>query len=124
MSGYGGLRLTQESKAALKGECTVELRKDPPTIARTKGSAQSKGKADRNFSAKREHPSLWEELRQLRLQLARKQGVPPYIIFPDSTLNEMIRQRPTSLADMRNVSGVGEKKLAAYGEAFLNVLAQ
>jgi ATP-dependent DNA helicase RecQ len=54
--------------------------------------------------------------------LAEEHGVPPYVIFPDSTLLEMLRSQPTSLAEMARVSGVGARKLERYGEAFLQVL--
>ena len=65
---------------------------------------------------------LTRGMRQLRRQLALSQGVPPYIIFSDATLEEMAAQRPQSLEEMRYISGVGEKKLGQYGEAFLDVI--
>jgi ATP-dependent DNA helicase RecQ len=65
----------------------------------------------------------WEALRTLRRKLAEEHSVPPYVIFPDSTLLEMLRSQPTSLSDMAQVSGVGARKLERYGQAFLEVLA-
>jgi ATP-dependent DNA helicase RecQ len=65
----------------------------------------------------------WEALRALRRKLAEEHSVPPYVIFPDSTLLEMLRQQPATLAEMARVSGVGARKLERYGEAFLAVLA-
>ena len=56
------------------------------------------------------------------MELARQQGVPPYVIFHDSTLLDMFRRRPATLDEMAMVSGVGQAKLARYGEAFLGVL--
>ena len=64
----------------------------------------------------------WEALRGLRRKLAEEHSVPPYVIFPDSTLLEMLRQQPATLADMARISGVGARKLERYGEAFLAVL--
>jgi ATP-dependent DNA helicase RecQ len=69
-----------------------------------------------------EEREQWEALRALRRKLAEEHGVPPYVIFPDSTLLEMLRSQPTSLAEMATVSGVGARKLERYGEAFLEVL--
>jgi len=69
-----------------------------------------------------EERELWEALRTLRRKLAEEHSVPPYVIFPDSTLLEMLRSQPASLSDMAQVSGVGARKLERYGQAFLEVL--
>ncbi|MHA5868538.1 HRDC domain-containing protein, partial [Pseudomonas aeruginosa] len=61
-------------------------------------------------------------LRALRRKLAEEHSVPPYVIFPDATLLEMLRSQPRSLSDMAQVSGVGARKLERYGQAFLDVL--
>ena len=63
-----------------------------------------------------------EALRTLRRKLAEEHSVPPYVIFPDATLLEMLRSQPASLADMARISGVGARKLERYGQAFLEVL--
>ena len=65
---------------------------------------------------------VFERLRRLRLRLARKRGVPPYIVFSDRTLHEMAAYLPTTPAELRGITGVGESKLEQYGEAFLAVL--
>ncbi|MCZ6710937.1 MAG: HRDC domain-containing protein, partial [Gammaproteobacteria bacterium] len=65
---------------------------------------------------------LWEALRAHRLELARAQGVPPYVIFHDSALLEMTRTVPTSLAALASINGVGQVKLERYGDSFLGVL--
>ncbi len=70
-----------------------------------------------------EEREQWEALRALRRKLAEEHGVPPYVIFPDSTLLEMLRSKPGSMAEMAKVSGVGARKLERYGEAFLEVLS-
>lgn len=61
-------------------------------------------------------------MRTLRRKLAQEHSVPPYVIFPDSTLLEMLREQPTTMAEMARVSGVGARKLERYGQAFLEVL--
>ncbi|HSH68480.1 MAG TPA: HRDC domain-containing protein, partial [Deferrisomatales bacterium] len=65
---------------------------------------------------------LFERLRELRLELARAQGVPPYVIFHDATLQAMALERPQTLSGLAGITGVGERKLDRYGEAFLGVL--
>ncbi|MCY1240024.1 ATP-dependent DNA helicase RecQ [compost metagenome] len=67
---------------------------------------------------------MWEALRTLRRKLAQEHSVPPYVIFPDATLLEMLRSQPRSLSDMAQVSGVGARKLERYGQAFLDVLTE
>jgi ATP-dependent DNA helicase RecQ len=66
---------------------------------------------------------LFDELRALRKQLADDRDVPAYVIFPDTTLRALARERPATLADLRRIPGVGDKKLADYGAVFLESLA-
>ncbi len=66
-----------------------------------------------------EDDALFEELRALRRQIAEREGVPAYVIFHDATLREMAAQRPSTAAELLEVSGVGERKLEKYGEEFL-----
>ena len=61
---------------------------------------------------------LWEALKAQRLDLAQEYGVPPYVIFHDATLLEIVRQRPSTMADMSKISGVGQQKLQRYGKFF------
>ena len=65
---------------------------------------------------------LWHALKAKRMELARDQGVPPYVIFHDSTLLEILNQKPTSLIEMSQITGIGQAKLMRYGDAFLEVL--
>jgi ATP-dependent DNA helicase RecQ len=65
---------------------------------------------------------LWEALRECRRQLAAEQNVPPYVIFHDATLKQMVAERPADLPAMLSISGIGQAKLARYGERFLEVL--
>lgn len=69
-----------------------------------------------------EDDELFEQLRQLRRELAEKQGVPPFVIFSDKTLHEMSAVMPANESQMLDVKGVGESKLAKYGDQFLDVI--
>ena len=107
---YGGLSFGPAAKAILKGEAPLQLVLPPERQHRRKPKG---GGADYP------HDPLFEALRTLRRDLAKAQGVPPYVVFPDSTLREMAAAKPDSLAGLARVSGVGAKKLETYGEAFL-----
>lgn len=114
LEGYGSLIFTARSQALLKGEEQLLLRRDPQ-------SKKVSAKSDRVHSPGRELP-LFNALKELRLRLARQQGVPPYVIFHDSSLIAMAEMRPTNLDQLARVPGVGASKLARYGEEFLSVL--
>ncbi|MHB8765894.1 MAG: RecQ family ATP-dependent DNA helicase, partial [Deferrisomatales bacterium] len=117
---HGALRLTERSRPVLRGEETVMLRRDPVRRARTRASRSRREPARSGLAAP--DRALFERLRALRLELARAQGVPPYVIFHDATLREMALLRPQTLAGLAAVSGVGETKLARYGAQFLREL--
>jgi ATP-dependent DNA helicase RecQ len=116
---YGGLRLTETARPVLKGEQPVSLRRDAEPGKRK--SARGEGKSRVPFAGAGED-SLWLALKAKRMELAREQGVPPYVIFHDSTLLEMRDQRPGSLIEMARISGVGQGKLTRYGDDFLSVI--
>jgi ATP-dependent DNA helicase RecQ len=69
-----------------------------------------------------EQNDLFERLREWRLSVAKQEGVPPYVIFSNATLTAIAKANPTTLRDLGGVSGIGEKKLARYGETVLNIL--
>ncbi|MBL8514041.1 MAG: DNA helicase RecQ [Betaproteobacteria bacterium] len=119
LEGYGGLKLTAASRAILKGDTTVTLRRAPEK-KRLRKSAQERSRA-RNPIAPVDD-ALWQALRETRLALSKEFGVPPYVIFHDATLQEMLARRPSSMDGMRGISGVGERKLAKFGAAFLDVI--
>ena len=116
LEGYGGLRLSESCRPLLRGEVTLELRRDLTTKA-PKSTSSAASQLVRSHER-----DTWEALRALRRKLAEEHGVPPYVIFPDATLLEMLRSMPTTLSAMGRVSGVGARKLERYGEAFLDVL--
>ena len=114
---FGGLRLTADAREVLRGERTVLLRKDAAAKPRGRSTKQQE-----TFEISAEDEGLWETLRKCRRDLAEEAGVPPYVVFHDSTLREMLHRRPTSLAEMLSIHGVGQAKLERYGEAFLDAL--
>ena len=118
IEGHGALKLTDACRAVLRGEERLMLRRE------TKPEKKTKKTAARTRAAFTAEPDtlLWEALRARRLQLAKAQGVPPYVVFHDATLAEMVEQRPRTLSQLAHISGVGERKLAAYGEDFLEVI--
>ncbi|MER5259022.1 MULTISPECIES: DNA helicase RecQ [unclassified Streptomyces] len=123
---YGTLVLTEESGTVLGREREVRLRKEPkrPAAAKTpKGERKAKSAA-----AVAELPAesvpVFEALRAWRGAQAKELGLPAYVIFHDATLREIATLRPTSLAELGGISGLGEKKLATYGEGVLEVLAE
>jgi ATP-dependent DNA helicase RecQ len=117
IEGHGGLHLTESSRAILRGTETLLLRTDVAPEKRRPAKAEAAKPLETEHETR-----LWEALRAHRLELARAQGVPPYVIFHDSALLEMSRSVPTSLAAMATISGVGQVKLERYGSSFLEVL--
>lgn len=111
-SEHGGLMLGPTARPYLKGETRVELVLPPARERRRK----------RDNSANPVGDPIFDALRECRRELAIEAGVPPYVIFHDSTLRDMASIRPKSLRDMALVSGIGERKLEAYGDAFLAVI--
>ncbi len=118
---YGGLCLTAAARPLLRGEQSVSLRRDAEPIKRKSVRTESSGKSREPFAGANED-RLWLALKAKRMELAREQGVPPYVIFHDSTLLEMFDQRPGSLTEMGRITGVGQGKLARYGDDFLKVI--
>ena len=129
VEGFGGLKLTAESRDVLKGGRTVTFRVEEVKKAARKAKAAkggmrelpSGGRAGKG-SVKPQDERLWEALREERLKFSREQNVPPYVIFHDATLLDMLKRRPKDLTEFAAVSGVGANKLERYGKAFLAVL--
>jgi len=118
VEGYGALKLTDRCRPLLRGELQLDLRR-PSKPERKKDKSAGKARDMRSCDE-----PLFEALRALRLQLAKEQGVPPYVIFHDATLQEMARSRPASAEQMRYISGVGEQKLKRYGARFVEKIAE
>ena len=120
--GYGALQLTEQCRPLLKGQHKVELRKDP--VIKKSAGRSSGGRTGSPVKDQVTDHVGWEALRACRKELADKQGVPPYVIFHDTTLFDMLERRPQTLDELAGVSGVGAAKLDKYGEIFLAAIAQ
>ncbi|MGM0767629.1 MAG: DNA helicase RecQ [Pseudomonadota bacterium] len=120
--GFGSLQLTEECRPLLKGQEPIQLRKDP---APTRGSGRAgNGSSRAKISDQITDQAGWEALRACRKALADKQGVPPYVIFHDATLFDILERRPTTLSELAEVNGVGAAKLEKYGAIFLETLSE
>jgi ATP-dependent DNA helicase RecQ len=114
---FNVLRLTDASRAVLRGERTIELRHQvaQPSRRKTKQRATS--------AATDVHDPIFERLRVWRAAVAKEHGLPAFVVFHDGTLRAIAQMRPKSLDELRTITGVGEKKLASYGEGLLTLLS-
>nr|WP_306321101.1 MULTISPECIES: DNA helicase RecQ [unclassified Streptomyces] len=119
---YGTLVLTEESGAVLGRQREVRLRKEPKPAPRAAGARDRKAKAA-EVDLPAEVAPVFEALRAWRGAQAKENGVPAYVIFQNATLREIALQQPTSIGQLGAIGGVGEKKLATWGEGVLGVLA-
>ncbi|MEV4532679.1 DNA helicase RecQ [Asanoa sp. NPDC049518] len=118
---YGTLSLTDASRSVLAKERQVMLRRDPPKTPRQSRATAPKAAAAAALSG--EAVGTFERLRSWRAATAKEQGVPAYVIFHDATLRQIAADEPRSLAELGRISGIGENKLAKYGQPVLDVLA-
>ncbi|MDH5517617.1 MAG: DNA helicase RecQ [Gammaproteobacteria bacterium] len=114
---YGALTLSEKARPLLRGEIELKLRKQTKKAAK---KSESKAKS----TLRDIDEELFEALRQYRYSLAQKESVPPYVIFNDKTLVEMTRKRPSTLDQLGQISGVGDKKKDKFGEQFLTIINQ
>ncbi|EED33741.1 ATP-dependent DNA helicase RecQ [gamma proteobacterium NOR5-3] len=111
---FGALYLQESARAVLRGEVEILLRQDPkPSSAK---------RTTKNALPQHIDVELWEALRECRRQLAEDQGIPPYIIFHDRTLQLICEQRPRNIQEFAAISGVGDRKRDKYAAAFLAVV--
>jgi ATP-dependent DNA helicase RecQ len=118
---YGTLVLTETSAEVLGRRREVRLRREPERTPRQSRSTSRKSKPASDLSA--EAAPVFERLRAWRGATAKEQGVPAYVIFHDATLRQIAAELPSTLAELGTISGVGENKLAKYGEGVLETLA-
>ncbi len=114
MERFGAMRLEEKCRLLLRGEEPIELRRD---IKKKEAKRLTKTYLPEDMDT-----ALWEALRECRRELADEQGIPPYIIFHDRTLQEMCVTVPQTLEQFGQLGGVGERKLDKYGPAFLQVI--
>jgi len=115
---YPVLRLTGSGASLLRGEgdCTLYREVTPPSSRKKSRSSV------RDSFAEPIDSELFDALREVRLRLARERGVPPYVIFHDTTLRDMVGRKPKTIDDLRDVYGVGDRKAALFGDAFLDAI--
>jgi len=117
MDSYGAFKLNDRCRPLLRGEENIELRLDITEKVKKKKSSKSTAVPEKS-------QPLWEALRALRKQLADENGIPPFTVFHDSTMMEMVSDNPSNKKELLNISGVGLSKLEKYGEQFLAVIAR
>jgi len=118
VGGHGSLQLTDLCRPVLRGEQQLKLRKD-----RKKEKKYSAGRKKHHLVGEADS-LLWDALRERRKELAEKYGVPPYVVFHDATLMEMVELRPQTLTAFSRISGVGQHKLDQYGKDFIIVICE
>ena len=116
LEGHGSLRLTEQCRTVLRGEQTLLLRKESK-----RAKSSRKGRKSYNTD-KISNKLLWEVLRDCRKKLAEENDVPPFVIFHDATLAEMMERQPSNKEQFLRLNGVGESKLEKYADAFLKVI--
>jgi ATP-dependent DNA helicase RecQ len=121
LEAYGALRLAEACRPILRGERSLLLRLDEVRKAKDKAAPREAKRAGVRFVDPRDD-SLFQALRALRKRLAEEQDVPPYVILHDAVLMDLVRERPRSLAQLGLIAGIGERKLARYGEELLDIL--
>jgi ATP-dependent DNA helicase RecQ len=118
LEGHGSLHLTEQCRAVLRGEQTLLLRKESK-----RAKTSRKGRKSYN-SENKANNLLWEALRHCRKSLAEENNVPPFVIFHDATLMEMMERQPETQQQFLQLSGVGESKLEKYADAFLKTISE
>jgi ATP-dependent DNA helicase RecQ len=119
MDAYGAIKMTQDGVAFLKQKPALQMRLDPKTLSGK--SSRSTTKTDPLALLENEaDQALFMELKSLRMSIAKDNNVPPYVVFHDKTLIEMVLFKPTSLTAMNDIPGVGKSKLDKYGQIFLD----
>jgi ATP-dependent DNA helicase RecQ len=115
---YPVLRLTTAGASLLRGEGECQLYREvkPPSSKK-----RSRSTVRDSFTVAVDS-DLFDVLREVRMRLARDRGVPPYVIFHDTTLRDMVERRPKTIDDLHDVYGVGAKKAADFGDAFLDAI--
>jgi ATP-dependent DNA helicase RecQ len=117
---YGALVLTDDSRLLLRGELELQLREDPQQPATRKKPRAASVQEDLSETDR----ALWDALRECRRRIATEHNVPPYVIFHDATLRQMVDMRPRNREELLALNGVGLTKLERYGEEFLETIRQ
>ena len=116
---HGGLALGGDARTILTGELPVLI-----ALAPKPEGGRGRGRREKSGAVNPQGDPLFDALRELRRSIAADAGLPPYVIFHDATLREMAETRPADRAGLSAISGVGARKLDAFGDAFLNLIRQ
>jgi ATP-dependent DNA helicase RecQ len=119
---YSSLKLTDAARPVLKGGQKVQLRQYQKPVKQKAPSRAAKGYSETELS--RGDQAVFDRLRRWRLETARAHDIAAWMIFTDATLREVAKARPSTLVDLRGISGVGEKKLASYGEEIVAMISE
>ncbi|HEX7983048.1 ATP-dependent DNA helicase RecQ [Duganella sp. 1411] len=119
---YSSLKLTDAARPVLKGGQKVQLRQYQKPVKQKSAGRSAKGYVESDLSTSEQ--AIFDKLRWWRVETARAHDVAAYIIFNDATLREIAKARPTTLSDLRGISGVGEKKLASYGDEIVAMISE
>ena len=122
LAGHGGLALAPVAAEILRGAQTVRFRRDARSPKRNTAEPGRKGANASGLEP--EAQAIWEALRAWRLEEARRQELPPYVLFHDATLIEVARRRPVSLTSLATIPGVGASKLDRYGSAIIEIVSR
>ena len=123
MDSFGAFKLTDKCRPLLRGEESIELRKDNTQLSK-KQNARKSSKSKVKANVPEHGEPLWQALRALRKKLADEHGIPPFTVFHDSALIDMITTKPGNREQLLAISGVGVSKLDKYGDQFLAVLSE
>jgi len=118
---YGALKLTETSRGVLKGETAVMLREETGTHRASRSKSRRGDLVPRKDSA--DDATLLASLRAWRSEIARKRGVPAYVVLHDTTIDSIASTRPKTLGQLRDIPGIGDKKLEHYGDELLALVA-
>ncbi len=119
---FGALKLTEDASAVFKRQRQILFRKDRPTSGKAKSARGAPSSAKSSLSER--DGELFEALRNVRMTIAKGLSVPPYVVFPDTTLIAFATERPGSRTDLLGISGVGQSKLEKYGDLFLAAIRE
>jgi ATP-dependent DNA helicase RecQ len=119
---YNSLKLTDAARPVLKGGQKVQLRQYQKPVKQKR--APSAGKPHIEMDLSKSEQEIFEKLRWWRVETARAHNVPAYVIFVDATLREIAKAKPTTLDQLRGVTGVGEKKLVSYGDEIVEMIIE
>ncbi|KQV38555.1 MULTISPECIES: DNA helicase RecQ [unclassified Rhizobium] len=123
-SAFGAMKLEPEARAVFKREREVRFRKDRPSLGKAKAGNRSAAASAARSTLSDRDGELFQALRTVRATLARELNVPPYVIFPDTTLIALAKERPSDEDELLDIPGIGQSKRERYGAIFLKAIRE